>query len=246
MSFAQLPYELRSYIWSLAVEPRCITNMHTVRDVTTNFKKRQRMRGDDILYETSSSRGPALMHVCHESRQHAPYHRSFTRGTQPRWTWVNFDMDIFCVTSVYNVGHINSHRSEIQRLKIQTDDDYSDWYDSATQGGALSCLRELASLREIQIAFDGDLMWENVFTAWEPWGCCPRENITFLDRGSGLVLTGVQLQWLESWHRMFSFRSPGNPPDPDCLAEEIEWAHTELEPWDANFHLSWRQRHEVD
>lgn len=121
MSFASLPFELRSRIWSLAVVPRHITKVRTKKS-DGSFSKKQRQKGKDILYETTSTPPPALMHVCHESRQQAPYQRAFTAGTEPRWTWVNFELDIFCVSNLYALADIVSHRSEVQRLQIRTND----------------------------------------------------------------------------------------------------------------------------
>ncbi|KAL6802499.1 hypothetical protein GGI42DRAFT_27455 [Trichoderma sp. SZMC 28013] len=222
MSFASLPFELRSLIWSLAVAPRRIINVRAKKS-HGKFTKKQRQRGKDILYETTSTPPPALMHVCRESRQQAPYQRAFTAGTEPRWTWINFELDIFCVSSLYAIGDIVSHRSEVQRLEIRTDD-HLDWYESATRYSGLSILDKLENLREIQVVLEpGDLMWGDVF-ADQNFGCCPKENITFLDEGSGLVLTGSQLKMVGDWGMVFSFDSEGNPPDPDRLSDEIEHA----------------------
>ncbi|RYO99404.1 hypothetical protein DL764_006826 [Monosporascus ibericus] len=237
MSFASLPYELRSHIWSLAVEPRRITKVR-MKKSGGSFSKKQRQQGKDILYETTSTPPPALMHVCRESRQHAPYQRAFTAGTEPRWTWVNFELDIFCVSSLYSIEDIVSHRSEVQRLQIRTDDD-DDWYESATTYRVLSILYEFVNLREIQVVLEpGDLMWGDVFTE-QSFGDCPRENITFVHEGSGLVLTGPQLKLVSDWRMVFSFDSEGNPPEADRLSEEIEHA------LDDTWHLTMAQMHEV-
>lgn len=203
-----------------------------------SFSKKQRQRGRDILYETTSTPAPALMHVCRESRQHAPYQRAFTAGSEPRWTWVNFELDIFSVSSLYSIRDIVPHRSEVQRLQIRTDDD-NDWYESATTYNGLGILYEFVNLREIRVVIEpGDLMWADVFAQWS-FGYCPRENITFLDEGSGLVLTGLQLRLVADWRLVFSFDSEGNPPEADRLSEEIEHA------LDDTWHLSMAQMHDV-
>ncbi|KAL7904454.1 hypothetical protein GGI35DRAFT_199718 [Trichoderma velutinum] len=237
MSFSILPFELRSYIWSLAVEPRHITKVR-VKKIEGSFSKKQRQRGKDILYETTSTPPPALMHVCYESRQQAPYQRAFTAGTEPRWTWVNFEFDIFCISSFHAVRDFTSHLSEIQRLQIRTDDEL-DWYESATTYNGLSTLSILENLREIQVVLEGELMWGDVF-AERSFGCCPQDNITFLDEGSGLVLTGSQVKMALDWGTVFSFDREGNPPDPDRLSEEIDHA------LDDSWHMTLAQMHEVD
>lgn len=238
MSFTSLPYELRSHIWSLAVESRRITKVR-MKKSDGNFSKKQRNRSKDILYETTSTPAPALMHVCRESRQHAPYQRAFTAGTEPRWTWVNFELDIFCASSLDSIADIVSHRSEVQRLQIRTDDD-RDWYESVTRFSGLAILFAFVNLREIQVVLKhGDLMWGDVF-AEQCFGNCPNENVTFVHEGSGLVLTGPQLKLVSDWRLVFSFDSEGNPPEADTLSEEIEHA------LDDTWHLTMAQMHEVD
>lgn len=237
MSFASLPFELRSLIWSLAVVPRRITI--TKKKSNRSFSKEQYQQGKNILYQTSSTPPPALMHVCRESRQQAPYTRAFTAGSEPRWTWINFEVDILCVTSLYAIPDLLSHRSEIQRLQIRTDDDL-DWYESATNYNGLSILSELERLREIRVVLEpGDLMWGDVFTDWG-FGHCPEDNITFLDEGSGLVLTGPQLKMVLDWRMVFAFGSEGNPPDPDSLSDEIAFA------LDDSWHMTLTQMQELD
>lgn len=234
MSFSRLPYELRCHIWSLAVEPRRITNVRVERS-KASFRKKDRDQGKDILYETSLTPAPALMHLCRESRQLAPYQQAFTSGTEPRWTWVNFDLDTFCVTSLYNIHSLVSHRSDVQRLQIRTDDDL-DWYESATYGGALGILSEFANLEEIQIVLQpGDVMWEDVYTQWDMGGY--NGIIKFIDEGSGLMLNGLQLRMVSDWRMIFSFDAEGNPPEPNQLAEAIQWAG------DEDAHITLAQMH---
>lgn len=222
MSFASLPYELRLHIWSLAIEPRHITGVR--REMSDGkFKKKQRLRGMDILYETTSTPPPAVMQVCREARQHAPYQRSFTAGTEARWTWVNFDVDIFYVTSVWSVGEIGSHRSDIQRLHIRTDDDESDWGEAVVHLGALRDLKDFTSLREVKIYLEpGDLRWGRVVTS-HIFPHCPNENVALVDEGSGLVLTGRQLELVYDWRVYMSF--DWDPPDPARLEEQTARLH---------------------
>lgn len=238
MSFASLPYELRSHIWSLAVEPRRITGVRMEMS-DGKFTKKQRQRGMDILYETTSTPPPTVMQVCREARQHAPYQRCFTAGTEARWTWVNFGLDIFCVTSVYSIADIVSHRSDIQRLQIRTEDD-DDWNEATNHFGVLKVLYDFTSLREIKIILEpGDLRWGGV-VAGRNLGHCPSENITFIDEGSGLALTSSQLRFADDWKSLLSFDTEGNPPDPDRLSEEITRLHQGF------WHLSMAQMYEID
>ncbi|KAG9254812.1 uncharacterized protein F5Z01DRAFT_681325 [Emericellopsis atlantica] len=153
MSFASLPYELRSHIWSLAVEPRRI---HGVR-----------------------------------------MERCFT---------VNFEVDIFCVTSLYCIADIS---------------------ESVNHFGVLNVLDDFISLREIKIILEpGDLRWGTSILGHNLERC---PNITFVDEHSGLALTGPQLRLAEEWRIRLSFDIAGYPPDPDRLSEEI--AHARLGFW---------------
>ncbi|KAM0453179.1 hypothetical protein ACHAPV_009135 [Trichoderma viride] len=239
MSFASLPFELRSLIWSLAVAPRRITIKIVRAKKEGGFSNNQRRQGKDVLYETSSTPAPALMHVCRESRQQAPYTRAFTAGTEPRWTWVNFELDVFCVSSLYHIRDMRSHASEIQRLQIRTDDD-RDWYESVTRFSGLSVLIAFKSLGELQAVLEpGDLMWGDVI-ADRRFPHCPEDNVTFLDEGSGLVFSGPQLRMVGDWHMVFSFDSQGNPPDPDSLSDEIEFI------LDDSWHMTLAQIHDLD
>ncbi|KAH7303858.1 hypothetical protein B0I35DRAFT_446125 [Stachybotrys elegans] len=239
MSLMSLPLELRTRIWSLAVEPRRIMNVRIKKKLGERFSNKQRRQGKDILYEASSTPPPALMHVCHESRRYAPYQRAFTAGTEPRWTWVNFELDIFCVNSLYAIHDLVSHRHEVQRLRIRPDDHHQ-LYESATTYGALKILDEFVNLKEIRVVLSwGKLFWGDVFM-WHCSGYHPRENIEFVDEGSGLVHTGPQLKLVGDWHTVFSFDREGNPPEPDRLQEEIEFALDDL------WHLTMAQMYEIE
>lgn len=134
---------------------------------------------------------------------------------------------------------IVSHRSDIQRLEIRTDDD-DDWYDAATIYNGMDILREFTSLREIQVVMEpGDLMWADVYANWHTFTLCPQANVMFIEEMSGLVLTGPQLQMVDDWRTFYSFDSEGNPPDPDMLSESIEYDLS-------GYYLSLTDMHNID
>ncbi|KEY74416.1 hypothetical protein S7711_10848 [Stachybotrys chartarum IBT 7711] len=221
MSFASLPPELRWHIWILAAEPRRITNMRTQKS-GGRFSKKQRQQGKDVLYETTATPPPVLMH--------APSRAGHG---------VNFELDVFCVTSLYSIVNIVSHRSEVQRLRIQTDD-HPDWYESATNYKVRKILSDFVNLTQVQVVLPlGDTTWAEVFE-WQGFGYCHTDNITFIDQACGLVLTGHQLKLVADWRMVFSFDSAGNPPDADRLSEEIEHA------LDDTWHLTMTQMREID
>ncbi|KAL2209755.1 hypothetical protein CC79DRAFT_460866 [Sarocladium strictum] len=237
MSFNGLPFELRLAIWSLAAESRRITNMRILEN-PGEFRKKHRNKGHHIRCEATATPAPALMHVCRESRQHAPYQRAFTRGTEPRWTWVNFKLDVFCVTSLRLLPGLASHYSEIQRVRIQTNDDV-DWYEDATMFNALEPLLEFEIIRDIQVVLElGDLWWADVYAhhAFDGYG----GEKSFIDESTGLTLTGEQLTMAFDWELFFAFGRDGNPPAPDDIEGAIAWAN------DSSAHLTMAQIREVE
>lgn len=223
MSFADLPYELRSHIWSLVADPRRITGVRMEKS-DGKFKPKQRRRGLDILYETTSTPPPAVVQVCREARRHAPYQRCFIAGTEARWTWVNFKVDIFYVTDTFAVSDIKSHRSDIQRLQISTVDDH-DWGEGVVHLHALEELRDFTNLKEVKIMLEaGDFRWGH--KVQHGFYSHPEDIFTFVDERAGLALTAPQLRLVESWARVLSYsRFRGNPPSPDRLSEAIASAH---------------------
>lgn len=190
MSFDSLPIEIRLSIWNLAAEPRTIKDMRVHRS-EGRFTKAQRSQGKNVRFIGSLTPAPVVMHVCREARHNAPYQRAFTAGSEPRWTWVNFAIDTFSVDSVYLIEDLLSHKAQIQLLRIGTQDD-NDWYESATNGGALNILHEFVALRAIEVAMSlaDYTQWEHVLTDWG-MGRVPPENITFVDQARGIVIPGT-------------------------------------------------------
>lgn len=237
MSFAGLPYELRSHIWSLVSEPRRITEAHRVKS-KRKFKMKHRRKGLDILYETTSTPPPAVVQVCREARRHAPYKKCFTAGTEARWTWVNFEVDIFCITETGGLEDIVSPRSDIQRLQIGTIDE-PDWEESVVRFGGLKELVDFTNLREIKIMLEaGDRNW--CWYVQDGFHSQPEEIFTFVDQRTGLAMTGPQLRFVQSWMMVMEFHD--YPPDPNRLSEEIAIAHQP--PWSGC--MSMAQIYELD
>lgn len=75
--FPRLPLELRRHIWEMSMQPREIP-IHLNRQ-----------------YCYSPTKTPAILHSCGESRSHLQsiYTKAFKLGSQPRYIWVNFDLD---------------------------------------------------------------------------------------------------------------------------------------------------------
>ena len=91
--FSRLPQELRIQIWRAhltSMEPR---NLIIRSDRPKNFTR-------PLQYFHSPTPIPPLLHTCLESRLEALsfYVVAFTNGSNPRFTWTNFQFDIIVIT----------------------------------------------------------------------------------------------------------------------------------------------------
>ncbi|OAQ86054.1 hypothetical protein VFPBJ_00094 [Purpureocillium lilacinum] len=98
-AFGRLPFELRTRIWEEAVTPRFV-QVGYLRGTGKNG------RSDVILHVLSPTPAPAVLHACHEARNLGLYERAFVDGEDPRYVWVNFDVDIV------SIGHGDFHGFE--------------------------------------------------------------------------------------------------------------------------------------
>ncbi|PWI67169.1 hypothetical protein PCL_04331 [Purpureocillium lilacinum] len=112
--FPLLPLELRQRVWELTVE---------LRVVEVRFK----MDYDDspdgkpkVLHVTSSTPVPATLHACREARTHglSMYQRAFTIGAEPRYVWVNYEMDTISVGDT-SLSLIDAEKLLIRRLRTE-------------------------------------------------------------------------------------------------------------------------------
>ncbi|UNI23957.1 hypothetical protein JDV02_009744 [Purpureocillium takamizusanense] len=112
--FGRLPFELRARIWTLAVRARIVhvrylsssssnaSSNTTISTTTTTTAKQNGHHGsgggddDDVilLHVLSPTPAPAVLQACHEARNLGLYERAFADGRDPRYVWVNFDVDI--------------------------------------------------------------------------------------------------------------------------------------------------------
>ncbi|KAI9163870.1 hypothetical protein HJFPF1_05498 [Paramyrothecium foliicola] len=185
--FGRLPIELRAQIWEKAIEPRT---------VEVGFKKQDKVWGQ-VLHVTTSTPIPAIVQVCREARNNGLYQRAFCEGSNPRHIWVNFRIDLI---SIGHTGYwiISAERKLIRRLKFEGGNDEG-FYHFRTHE-----LREFCNLSEIQIICEpGLLEWQ---PAWQflQWPC-PRENLRFIDKQSGLMVDGYELdkmtkEWVGSMY----------------------------------------------
>lgn len=204
--FPRLPQELRAYIWSLAAHPRLV---HV----------RWKTQKSEIVHVVAPTPSLPVMQVCRESRQHAPYRQAFTIGSEPRYAWVNFEIDMICLQD-FLLKDLESHQLDIQRLRITARNGWSS--HEIFFNWDVNDLRDFPVLKEIHVTIDNlVLLWAYTFEE-RYWGECPRENIKFIDNTSGLILNGYQLCAVSNWGTYHSWDGEGKIRDINKLEEEIE------------------------
>ncbi|KAI9374615.1 hypothetical protein BJX61DRAFT_281103 [Aspergillus egyptiacus] len=187
--FPCLPFELRARIWELTVEPR-----------TVEIRIHRRNWPTTIQTMTSSTPVPAVLHACHESRTQGLYQRAFTlatEGHEPRYVWVNFEVDMISIGDT-DTEHVDpAERLLIRRLRFERESDDSFFFFESH-----SLAKEYPNVEELHVICPdagGAYAWHD---CWEgcPWPC-PKENIRFIDKGTGWVATGADLDRLyeEEW-----------------------------------------------
>ena len=183
--FPLLPFEIRARIWEMTIEPRTVEVRFT-REHTTYGK---------VRYVTSSTPVPGAVQTCHEARNLGLYQRAFSSGDEPRYVWVNFEVDMISIGET-DYWIINSERLLIRRLRFEDKNNEGFFHFHSKE------LRDFCNFREIHvICKDGLLAWQD---AWEYlYWPCPRENMRFIDKESGQMVDGYALdkmmdEWLES------------------------------------------------
>ncbi|GFF29368.1 hypothetical protein IFM51744_00824 [Aspergillus udagawae] len=187
--FPRLPFELRARIWQLTVEPRT---------VEVRVKKDDGLRGK-ILHVTSSTPVPAVLQVCHEARNQGLYQQAFKfpSGVEPRYVWVNFEIDMISIGDTYFDTIEPAEQQLIRRLTIQRENTDSFFRSESLELQMYSNLEEMHVICE-----DGLLAWQD---AWEyVYWPCPKENLRFIDKETGQIAVGEDLdrmadEWVATW-----------------------------------------------
>ncbi|OAQ94960.1 hypothetical protein VFPFJ_01069 [Purpureocillium lilacinum] len=112
--FPLLPLELRQRVWELTVEPRLVeVRFKLDHDENPDGKPK-------ALHVTSSTPVPATLHTCREARTHglSMYQRAFTIGAEPRYVWVNYEMDTISVGDT-SLSLIDAEKLLIRRLRTE-------------------------------------------------------------------------------------------------------------------------------
>jgi hypothetical protein len=174
LPFPRLPYELRTRIWELTVEPRTV-------EVRT---KKEHESSGKILHVTSSTPVPAVLQACREARNLRLYQQAFTLGVEPRYVWVNFDIDMISIGDTDFDTIEPDEQLLIRRLTFEHENSDTLFY--------FQDVEIFSNLEEIHvICLEGVLAWHD---AWKyiPWPC-PKENLRFIDKESGQIAVGEDL-----------------------------------------------------
>ncbi|KAI1345814.1 hypothetical protein F5Y01DRAFT_45276 [Xylaria sp. FL0043] len=213
--FPNLPAEIRFQIWALAASPRIL---HIRRTPSTKWPK-----PETTFAYSSPNPPPAVMHVCREARQNAPYRKAFLTFaiTETRYIWVNFQKDMICVPDD-QVTPLAPHYADIERLRL-TAEPYVEDHSFLDYFKHQSCwiLEPFTALKVLHIAVeDNFFMWAESFMG-SGYAHCPVGNVRFLDLQTGLLLTGPQLVMAYDWW----LRNGGkvdNVNDPDEIGVDLD------------------------
>ena len=209
--FSRLAPELRAQIWGLAAAPRIVHIRIT--ETLRNYSY------------ASPIPPPAVIHVCQESRQHAPYQKAFFTTfpgepeTEVRYIWVNFQEDMICIADE-KVERLAPHEADIQRLKFMVPNgDYGEMFYSYFFHNSNDMLEDFTALRELHLAIDEAFLIWGTTVGGTGYGGCPSKNVRFLDLYTGLLLTGPQLEMAYNW----SWQDGGKVEDIDDFDEELQF-----------------------
>ncbi|KAM6480872.1 hypothetical protein HDV62DRAFT_105236 [Trichoderma sp. SZMC 28011] len=194
-NFSSLPLELRSQIWLLTVEPR--------RTVEVRFKYTLVVDESDgrdffeaiwdappeLVYTTSPTPVPAALHTCREARNSIArkYERAFTGGTEPRYVWVNFDLDIISIDKS-RFTWMKPEAPRIRWLKFEREIDEHYVYEEQFELHMFCDIEELTVVR-----LGGEMQrWHQEIISWP----CPTDRVWFIN-----AKTDEKITWAESQRR---------------------------------------------
>jgi hypothetical protein len=203
--FVRLPAELRIQIWQMSAHPR---NVHL------SFKTPH----EPTMCVTTTTRPPPIVHICHESRIHSAYTQTFAISADQRYIWINFERDLISLPDD-DLQALQAYRAKIERLSFVVEDEstYDDFYYFGP-----GQLQHFPLLRELQIVVGSCmLMWATIFADCT-WGACPRGNVRFVDRASGLVVTGAQLEMVRDWSAFHSRDGDGEQGESHMSLWELQ------------------------
>lgn len=188
--FSDLPLELRSTIWMLTIEPRTVEILFKIGRFSVGQRRRATRlgcccfhNGLGVLYASSPTPVPAALHTCQEARSLLTrhYQQVFAYGTEPRYVWVNLDMDIISIGRSSLVW-TEPEAPHIRRLKFARECD-EHYFDEATAELGFFC-----NVQEIYVVcLDGPEAW---YIPEDPfYWPCPRENVWLINTETNEMVT---------------------------------------------------------
>lgn len=143
-----------------------------------------------LVYATSPTPVPAALHTCREARNAIArkYKRAFTGGTEPRYVWVNFDLDIISIGKD-RFTFMEPEAPRIRWLKFAREMSSHYFYDEQPELQMFSNLEELVIVRH-----DAEAAWDSSddHLYWP----CPTDRIWFID-----AETHEKISWAENQRR---------------------------------------------
>lgn len=185
--FPRLPFELRTKIWELTVEPRTVEVGVVYEDAITTAAAAP---GDTlpegskqpnyVPHVVSSTPIPATLQACREARGLGLYRRALSEispaGTAERdryYVWLNPDIDTVFVEDSTRLETLRPVAPLIRRLMITRECTDAVFYYFESEA-----LAAFVNVREIRvICEDGLDAWRRTFQA-HFWPC---ENVSFID-----------------------------------------------------------------
>ena len=186
-SFPRLPVELLIQIWESTVEPRAV-------DVRVKMKHWNQDHSINNLPPSkrlvSSTPAPASLHTCREARYQGLYQQAFSElaasdGSGRRYVWVNLDIDIICIGTVYTT-YYKPVAPLIQRLQLESIEAIfiDHWRDSE--------LHDFVNLKEMYLNC-ADGMWTWYGQMKDIHWPCGEENVFMIDPDDGRMIRGVEM-----------------------------------------------------
>ncbi|KAL7908159.1 hypothetical protein GGI35DRAFT_55267 [Trichoderma velutinum] len=228
--FPRLPIELRIRIWNLTAFPRM---------VHVKLQSGSRWGNFGLQYTATSTPCPSVVQVCQESRRHAPYQRAFTNGFEPRYIWVNFEIDMICNDNCKSPLTLEPHEQDIQRLRFSIDGEMA--YDYFSHCGGRE-LEKFTNIKEIHLAVDRKIAGFSVDYLADTVNRCFNEHddkVKFLDVGSGYMMNANQVRISSDWSNYYSFDGYGKA-NIDTFEEDTWWIE------DFGYILTLSEMHAID
>lgn len=191
--FPRLPVELRTLVWGFAVEPRtvdvrAIEGKRGTRGLTRDWGNIRAVPDPFTPVPV-----PGIMHACRESRHQGLYERvpyTYTSPLDPpeeRYAWINFEMDMIDLYQGF-LDRLEHLKHRIRRLKFERchSDEY--WFHEESRNMIWFDNLEVCHVVARNALADWYMAWEDVH-----WSCT-MENLKFIDRKTGQMVDGNELQ----------------------------------------------------